>query len=337
MALCDLCNATLEGNGTRLSAAEVRSAVQAGLRPPAAALELGQVFGSSKEESAKGWAEMVMSDPTDWALCAACGLEAHARLGARPAVSTGGPGAAGPVPLPAAANAPAALAALLALLDAQEQIIPGPLRPAVSDLDGIAQSMLQSFKRAAPISLVLALLAGGAVGNASHSFFAGIAGAGGVFFLLDRAWEFASWRLLRRQAAMAAAGSVVPPDRASEIAVALYRERLLFARLKASLAGLAGKTLSNDLTTRLVEALVVTVATGQLKDILKPTRDLARARSQLKPVKELTDSKETRWSPVIGAGRTTFAIVAAILDNREGFFAALDGCERRSSSSDPTP
>jgi hypothetical protein len=189
--------------------------------------------------------------------------------------------------------------------------------------------MVKSSERAGPISVALALLAGSAIGNSYHSFIAGLAVAIGAFLLLVVGWEAVSWPLLRRQAAAAVDGSTVPPGRASEMATALHRERRLFKQLKLNLAGLDSKTLSNDPATRLVEAVLLTRATVGLSDLLKPTRDLSNARDLLRPAKELVDSKERRWSPVIGVGRTVFATIAAILDNREKLFAALDSCEDR--------
>jgi hypothetical protein len=236
------------------------------------------------------------------------------------------------------ANGSDALAAVPALLTAQERIVPASLIPVVSELDGISESTVDSrFTRDIPISLILAALAGtafgGAVSNRDYAFFAGLAVAIVTYFLLMRGWEAASWPLLRRQAVAAAAKSDIPPDRASEIATALHRERLLSKTLKGQLAMLPSKTLSDDLLAQLAEAMVLAKATVGLSELLTPTRALGTARDSLRPVQELVNSASARMSQPFGISRNVFATIAAILDNRERLFAALDSCERSTADS----
>ena len=76
MATCDLCNGPAGANSKRYSCSQFRRAVLRGLRPPDTVSMLGAAFGMSKEETAAGWIQQVMSDSTDWALCETCAKKA---------------------------------------------------------------------------------------------------------------------------------------------------------------------------------------------------------------------------------------------------------------------
>jgi hypothetical protein len=72
MPQCDLCNSFINGNATRFTAAQVRTAVRAGLRPPDQAAKLAAAFGLSPKDAEAAWIDQVMRDPTDWACCPGC-------------------------------------------------------------------------------------------------------------------------------------------------------------------------------------------------------------------------------------------------------------------------
>lgn len=72
MATCDLCNSPAGADSTRRTCAEFRAAVKAGLRPPPGMFGLGAAFGLSPQVAEAGWVQQVMSDTTDWVLCAEC-------------------------------------------------------------------------------------------------------------------------------------------------------------------------------------------------------------------------------------------------------------------------
>lgn len=75
MNVCDLCSAPLGIHSTRFSASRFQSAVQSGLRPPVASLELGAAFGMTPSEVEEAWKLQVMSERSDWLLCPDCTAE----------------------------------------------------------------------------------------------------------------------------------------------------------------------------------------------------------------------------------------------------------------------
>jgi Tfp pilus assembly protein PilF len=72
LGICDLCSAPLQAGTKQYSAADFKSAVRSGLRPPATAIELGAAFGMSQSQTEANWINRVMADSTDWFLCSSC-------------------------------------------------------------------------------------------------------------------------------------------------------------------------------------------------------------------------------------------------------------------------
>jgi hypothetical protein len=81
MGNCDLCNKSIAISAERFSAAQIKSAVQAGLLPPSNIDTLGGVFGMSQEKAHVGWIQRVMADSTDWAMCSSCASTVRKYLG----------------------------------------------------------------------------------------------------------------------------------------------------------------------------------------------------------------------------------------------------------------
>jgi hypothetical protein len=72
MAICDLCSTPVGSGAKRYSASQVKTAVRAGLRPPATAFELGAAFGMSQAQAEASWVQRAMADTTDWVFCPSC-------------------------------------------------------------------------------------------------------------------------------------------------------------------------------------------------------------------------------------------------------------------------
>lgn len=93
MGKCDLCNADIGPAARRYSASEMRTAVRAGLRPPASLSLHASLLGVSGPEWHSHWVQQVMTDTTDWALCPECVARVEQHLAQQPSRLTA---AAGP-------------------------------------------------------------------------------------------------------------------------------------------------------------------------------------------------------------------------------------------------
>jgi hypothetical protein len=69
---CDLCIGSIDTGSTRHTCSKFRAAVRAGLRPPPGIFAISTAMGVSQEQAQAGWVQQVMSDSTDWVLCADC-------------------------------------------------------------------------------------------------------------------------------------------------------------------------------------------------------------------------------------------------------------------------
>lgn len=85
MAYCDLCNKTISSSEVvRIPLRQMQQAVRDGFNPfktpgidMGASGGLASAFGISSEQMFQGWRQKLMTDTTDWGLCAACADAFH--------------------------------------------------------------------------------------------------------------------------------------------------------------------------------------------------------------------------------------------------------------------
>lgn len=327
MPTCDLCSTPIDGGGRRVSPEVFRAAVQAGLRPPEGMLE-AFAFGQSAASALQGWAEMVMTEATDWVLCPVCAprLDQHTNAGPSPLPAA----SAAPAPPSWAAQAKAGDADPLALLREVLKTIGGsspiPVGTAslVTDLDRQAERFLKTETYQGGVGLA-AIVAGGVLaGSASNSGWIALLGSVAAFVVfigLAMAFEaiwirFAVAPLIRHHAA--------PYADAAFVFKRLVQERRLVENIRKAVASLQSKPLSSDMAKRIGEAIVLALLPDTLQQVLPFSRDLDGQRAKLEQFENAIKAAKGQWTPVVGVGERILIYTRGLLNNREKLLQTLD-------------
>lgn len=216
-----------------------------------------------------------------------------------------------------------------------DAVVPNSLVPVIADMQPLLRRTDLSDNESAVIAFVClapAIMAGTFVcRELGAHWIVGVIGGGIAWFLSAMAvimpimWLFIT-RPARRATAALAKKHGLDAESALELLGLLDVESRCFKHIQARLGEIDGAALSDDISVRISEAMVLALVKTSLGDVLAPSRDLAEKRKKLDAERKIVNAAadDAPLNSILSTGKAVYETAKTILDNREKMFRVMD-------------